>query len=100
MKIKVTRIFRWLQERKTRTNLLVGGAGSSKSYSTVQHIIFNILLKQRDKRILIIRKTRTSIRVSTWTLFNDLLREYGIPYRENKSLMLITVGSNQVLFAG
>jgi len=66
----------------------------------VQHIIFNILLSQKDKRVLIIRKTRTSIRVSTWQLFQDLLIDYGVRFKVNKSLMLITVGSNQVLFAG
>ncbi len=99
-KVKVTRLFRYLQNTDKRINLLVGGAGSSKSYSTAQHLILNILCQDTDKRILVVRKTRSSLKASCYQLCIDLLNEYQLPYRENKSDLKIEVGTNAMLFTG
>ncbi len=74
-----------------------GGAGSGKSYSTAQHIILRVL-EERNKRILITRKTLPALRVSCLQLIKDLLNEYEIPYELNKSELDMQIGSNQILF--
>ncbi len=74
-----------------------GGAGSGKSYSTAQHIILRVL-EERNKRILITRKTLPALRVSCLQLIKDLLNEYEIPYKLNKSELDMQIGSNQILF--
>jgi len=100
MQVKVTRIFRFLQTTQQRINLLVGGAGSSKSYSIVQYILLEICARQKNKRILIVRKTKNSLRASCWQLIIDLISEYHIKATINHSSMLITIGTNAILFGG
>jgi len=100
LKIQATRIFKWLSESDKRINVLYGGAGSSKSYSIAQHLIFNILLGQTDKRILVIRKTTPSIRESCYRLVLDILTKNNISFQLNKTELKITLGDNDVLFRG
>jgi phage terminase large subunit len=88
-----------LRNTKKRINVLVGGAGSSKSWSIAQHIILN-LCNQEDKRILIVRKVRATQKASCWQLIRDLLQEYRIPYEINKSELLLQVRNNAILFLG
>jgi len=98
--VQVTRVFRWLQQTQKRINLVYGGAGGSKSYSVAQHILLNILCQGKDKRVLVVRKTRSSLKASCWQLCIDLLEEYGIKTVNNKSDLTITRGSNAIMFAG
>ena len=71
-----TRIFYDLYDSKEEIVVNVGGAGSSKSYSTAQYLItkFN---NEKNIKILICRKTLPSLRITAYKLFVDLLREYG-----------------------
>lgn len=79
--------------------MLVGGAGSSKSYSLAQHLLLD-KCNEEDKRILVIRKTRVSHKTSCWQLMLDLLNQYHIPYQVNRSDLIIQVRSNLLLFRG
>jgi len=97
--IKATKIFQWLIENKERTNLLVGGAGSSKSYSLTQFFIKSFY-EDKDTRFLVTRKTTPALRISAYKLFIDLLKEYGWPYKLNKTEMTLQYGNNEILFKG
>lgn len=97
--IKATRIFQWLTESKNRANLLVGGAGSSKSYSLTQFFIKSFY-EDKDTRFLVTRKTTPALRISAYKLFLDLLKEYSWPYKLNKTEMTIQYGNNEILFKG
>ena len=100
IKTKATSVFGWLCDTQKRINILVGGAGSSKSYSIGQHILLNIACQEKHKRILIIRKTLPSLRRSAFTLILDLLSEYQISYHLNKTELEIKIGSNEIIFMG
>jgi len=97
--IKTTKIFQWLIENRKRINLLVGGAGSSKSYSLTQFFIKSFY-QDKDTRFLVTRKTTPALRISAYKLFIDLLKEYGWPYKLNKTEMTLQYGSNEILFKG
>lgn len=98
-KLKVIKkIYDWLELSVAKTNVLYGGAGSGKSYTVAQFLIFEKLLSERNKRILISRKTNPSLKDSAYLLVLDLLNEYGIPYEHNKSEQVITVRDNRVMF--
>ncbi len=78
-----TRIFYWLKENQKRINVLVGGAGSSKSHSVAQFIIR--LFYTEPCRILVTRKTTPSLRISVLKLLKELLDEYQLEYHVNKT---------------
>lgn len=76
----------------------MGGAGSSKSWSVAQHIIVKAC-EEKNKRILVTRKTLPSLRITAYKLITDLLKEYDLPYEINKSEMVITTPTGtEILF--
>lgn len=97
--INVTEVFQWIIENKTRINLLLGGAGSSKSYSIAQFFIKSFY-EEKDIRLLVTRKTTPSLRISAYHLVLDLLKEYGWSYELNKTEMTLKYGSSEILFKG
>ena len=92
------KIGRFLRSTQKRINLIFGGAGSGKSYTIAQHLIIDKFLKERNKRILTVRKTLPSLRITAYQLTLDLLGEYGIPYQQNKSEMTLSFRDNVWLF--
>lgn len=54
-----------------------GGAGSSKSYTTVQKIVKRIA-QERNHNILVVRKSKESHRNSTYKLFKDVFTDFGL----------------------
>lgn len=80
-----------------RINVIYGGAGSGKSYATAQEIILK-LLTETDIRILVVRKTLPSLRITAYQLVRDILAGLKVPYQLNKTEMVITTGTNQCLF--
>ena len=92
------RIGRFLRETRKRVNLVWGGAGSGKSYTIAQHLIIDKFLKERNKRILTVRKTLPSLSITAYQLVLDLLGEYGIPYHSNKVKMTLSFRDNVWLF--
>ena len=92
------KIGRFLKESRKRINVVYGGAGSGKSYTIAQYLIIDKFLQGRDKRILTVRKTLPALRITAYQLVLDLLAEYGIPYKQNKSEMTLFFKNNQWLF--
>ena len=64
---------------------LYGGAGSGKSYSLAQYLLFEKMRKNKGVGLLCLRKTKPAIRVSCLPLIKQWLNKANIPYRENKS---------------
>ena len=101
LKIRPTRIgtfnrfFR--DNRNKRINLLYGGAGSGKSFSIAQQLIQRFY-KEKDIRILVVRKTLPSLRITAYRLILDLLREWHLPFDLNRSELIIRRGENEILF--
>ena len=61
----------------------LGGAGSSKSYSLCQMFLFNELLKRKKYKVLILRKSRHSLKLSTYQTFINMLKDYDIYKQKN-----------------
>ena len=101
--MKVNKAFIPFIKSKKRYAVLIGGAGSSKSFSTVQKIIARILT-ERKHRFLCVRKVAATLRNSVFQTFIDRLIEYGF-YSEfviNKSEMRLThlLTGNEIILAG
>ena len=97
----IAKAYDWLERRKTKVNIIYGGAGAGKSYTLAQFIIFDILLSQKNKRVLITRKYNPSLKLSSIKLFHEILRELGIPYEEHKSEQLFVFhNGNELFFRG
>jgi len=90
--------FNFLRESRKRKIHLYGSAGSSKSWTIAQFLIFEKMLKEHDIRILVTRKTGPALSKSAWLLVQDLLRKYEIPFDRNVVDRLITIGSNEMYF--
>lgn len=97
--IQATKVFKWLCNSDKRINLLVGGAGSSKSHSIAQFILKKFY-EDNNTRILVTRKTTPSLRISAYKLILDLLKEYGWSHSLNKTELTVSQGDNQILFKG
>jgi phage terminase large subunit len=98
--IGYTSVFEWLLQTKARINFLKGGANSSKSYSIAQHLLLNKFYKEKNKRILIVRKTTPAIRTSCYQLIKDLLYKYNLPNHPNKTELTFEYKDNLILFKG
>lgn len=55
---------------------------------------------EEDIRWGVFRKTKPALRNSAYQLMLDRLADYHIPYEENKTRMIITIGNNVILFLG
>ncbi|MCD6477503.1 MAG: PBSX family phage terminase large subunit [Candidatus Aenigmarchaeota archaeon] len=98
MRVKRIRKFhQFLENSKKRINLLYGSAGSGKSYAMAQFFVRRFY-EGKDKRFLVLRKTLPSLRITAYKLILDLLREYNLPYHLNKTEMLLSFGTNEMLF--
>lgn len=82
-----------------RVLVLYGGAGSGKSYSTAQWLCSQ-LISRPNLRILCIRKTLPSLRMTALLLVLDTLNRWGVPYELNKSELTIRYGSSVMFFKG
>ncbi|MCD6476579.1 MAG: PBSX family phage terminase large subunit [Candidatus Aenigmarchaeota archaeon] len=94
--IKATKLFEWLSKQKSRIVILLGGAGSSKSYSIAQYLILKAY-SENNRRFLITRKTLPSLRLTCLKLILQLLEEYQLPYEINRSELIITTPTNSEL---
>jgi phage terminase large subunit len=99
MNVPATRVF--YRNRAARAQIIInrGGRGSSKSYSIAQLLLIKFLT-EKEKKILILRKTLPSLRISTWLLWMDLIDRYGVgPYiGEHRALLNYTYGRNLLHF--
>ncbi len=80
-----------------------GGAGSSKSYSTAQKILFRILTED-NHRFLIVRKVAKSLKRSTFQLFRDVISEWDLSELFSINLtdysIICKANMNQILMTG
>jgi phage terminase large subunit len=81
-----------------RKTLMYGGAGSGKSWSIAQYLLFEKFYKEHDIGILVVRFTLPSLRTSALQLILDQLHRYNLPHKYNKADMRITHGSNFMIF--
>lgn len=90
---------RFLKTQK-RTVCSVGGAGSGKSWSVGQKLVFGKFLSEHNIGILVCRRTLPSLRTSAYRLMLNLLNEHRIPYRHNKAALEITHPTlrNRIMF--
>ena len=79
----IRRIYEFLEETQTSIVVLYGGAGSGKSWTMAQFLLCEILF-QMPARVLVTRKYNPSLRLTTYTLFKDLLETLQVPFEENK----------------
>ena len=90
--------FDFCNETTARTNILYGGAGSGKSWSSAMHLLFERMMHEKDIRILVTRKTRPALKKSCWLLVNDLLRLAPVAHTKNLSDLTIGMGTNEMFF--
>lgn len=97
--IPVTRIYEETRDSLKPIIINQGGARSSKSYSVGQ-LLVEKFINQKNKKILITRKTLPSLRITAYKLILDLLEKYGFLYKckHNKSERTLKLGSNFILF--
>lgn len=86
-----------------RVVVLVGGASSSKSYSTGQKII-NRCIEENNHKYLIVRKVAKTLRHSTFDLLLAILSDWGMRdlFRVNQTDLQLTciANGNQIIFTG
>lgn len=99
MKIDFSRFYEIVNEKfwdfiddKSRIRISYGGAGSSKSFTTFQEIIYK-LLAEDGHNYLICRKVANTNKTSTYALFKQVASSMGVLhfFKENKSDMTFTV---------
>ncbi len=80
LRVRRTRIFN--ANRQSIKPLVInrGGGGSSKSHSIMQ-LMLSILLTEKNKKILILRKTYPSLRTSVFVLLREIIWQWGIGSR-------------------
>jgi phage terminase large subunit len=100
MVIKYNPAFSGFFANKKRYAILMGGAGSGKSWAIGQYIVESCL-KERE-RWLIIRKYKTTIKNSVFRLIADLIRDYKIESfcDINKSDMFFQIGDSDIITSG
>lgn len=99
--IKATRIFFDNMTSDKRININIGGGGSSKSYSIIQLLLYKFLT-EKNKKILVIRKTMPSIRTSVLIPFYEIMEKFGVRDRikEDKVGMNFFFNGNMIHFNG
>lgn len=90
--LPILRKYKCFFEENTDKSVLAiyGGAGSGKSYSVTRYLVYRAH-EEQDKRILCTRKTLPSLRLSSWSLILEHLKQFAIPCVVNRSEFTITV---------
>ncbi len=97
--IEYTPLLQKTKDCKAKTIVHVGGAGSSKSHSIAQLLIYK-LCNEEHKKIGICRKTFPSLRMTAMALVIGLLQDYNL-YRvdnHNKTSNTYRYGTNEIQF--
>lgn len=97
-KIRVNAAYTFLKEYGPRFEVIMGGAGSGKSYGVAQHIILAALdPKNSARNYLCVRKVARTLRHSIYNLLKHIIYELdlGSEFRFNSTDMSITSKSGQ-----
>lgn len=84
-------------DRPERIKCYYGGAGSGKSLSLAQHFV-RLLCCGDGKRRAILRKTFPRMMATTYLVLKDVLDDWKVPYKENKTHHVFTVGKNELYY--
>jgi phage terminase large subunit len=97
--LQTTNVFDRTIASNTRYIVNRGGGASSKTVSVLQALIVKFLT-EKNKRIVIIRKTLPALRDSTHTLFLELLDSMGVKSKihEEKQFLNYFYKSNEIRF--
>lgn len=103
--LKASNVFNWLCQTDKRINFLIGGRDSTKSWSIALHLLINKFFGEENKRILIIRKTRVSVKKSCFQLILDFLHKYDCykyvhVKRDELEITRLDGSDNSILFTG
>jgi len=99
-KVRVNEAYTFLQEYGPRFEVIMGGAGSGKSYSVAQHIVLAAIdPKNMGRKFLCIRKVANTLRFSVFSLLSSIISEMGLTpfFSVHKSDMTITSVSGVVI---
>lgn len=99
--LKATRIFFENMMSDKEITIDIGGGGSSKSHSLIQLLIYK-LLTEKNKKILVVRKTLPSLRTSVLIPFYEIMESFGVRERikEDKVGMNLFYGDSMIHFNG
>jgi phage terminase large subunit len=100
---KINKHFIPLFKDKSRIQVLVGGASSSKSYSTGQKYIYRCI-REKGHKILVVRKVAKTLRHSVFDLMVSIINDSNMRelFKYNSSELLITclANDNSIIFTG
>ena len=99
MKLRLSESFELPFFCRSRFLIMVGGAGSGKSYTAAQKIVFRCIAEP-GHRVLVIRKVNRTLKTSCIQLVIDVLNENKITFDHNKTEQFIKIGSSEILFSG
>jgi phage terminase large subunit len=92
------KIWNFLNSHKHRILLVYGGAGSGKSYTVAQWIVYKAI--QWPMHALITRKHNPSLMITALPLVRQILDDWGIPYEFKKAEQRIIIGKSELSFRG
>jgi len=99
LRVEITPVYKALRKCKDeKLVLLQGGAGSGKSYAVSQYWIFEKLMQETGKTLVVSRKTNPSLRFSAMLEIENRLREAGLPYEPDKTHQTIEYHGNIIIF--
>ena len=95
---RIEKFSKFLEKRKKKFKVVYGGRHSGKSFALAQ-LFIRRLYEDDNTRMLVLRKTLPSLKISAYRLIIDLLQQYQLPYVLNKSVpMTIKYANNEILF--
>lgn len=95
-------LYSYTSRRDYRYISLLGGAGSGKSVFMTQRLLLRIL-EEEGHRILVVRKVASTLRNSVFSLFKDIISEWGLSdlFAISNSYMTITApNGSEIIFIG
>lgn len=106
MEINIQRnsVYRCLDTDKSRYFILVGSAGSGKSYDVALHLVLKIL-QEKNHRILLIRQSLRHVKNAQFKECKEKINNMGLNkyFKINETIMSITcliTGSELIAFGG
>lgn len=103
-RLRVNRAYSHLREYGPRFEVVMGGAGSGKSYAVAQHIILAALdPRHKGRKYLCSRKVARTLRYSIFALLRAIISDLGLSsfFEVNKTEMTFTsVTGTQILLLG
>jgi phage terminase large subunit len=91
-------LYKKIIDADKRYVLIYGGAGTGKSHTLAQFIVLEYIVKNQGLKLLVMRKTNPSLRITTYPLITQILYDLKIPFIHNKSEQFVICNRNQIYF--